>query len=558
LAIARPALKFSWLTPDDNHPKTAFAIIIDNSYSMDFLIDTNTALDKAKEHLKEINSKISEDDITLLLTLDPSWNQLFGNLNYGKIPPDYPGKISITPNPLPLKEVIKMAESTLAQSDLLNREIIILSDLQTRDLPSSIATNTFFIPVHQQKDLPNISLQNSRFSYNLIAREKQNVISFDLQNHAKFAQTDLVCRLFLDGNSVAEKVVSLQPHQNLTSQFQLNLNQSGWHRGFVEVINERLPYDNKNYFAFYHDPEPQLAVISTDNKLPVSLKSIAEIYAAEYEIIADFQLEQLQDFSAIIVYDPPPFSAKAKFTLQKLGEEQGVLFIAAASLSNAWQNYLGEKFNLTFSEYYNQPGQDIRLNSRQDFHPITSDIELQNSSALNDFWQVKSTENILLQAEKFPIILAQEKSLLWTFDPASLINPFLLEAAFPIIAYRSLNFVEPESKYHAYQTGDLIKLNSKVTLPDNSLLEKSTFTATKPGIYQTENLSLAINIPYEESDYQPIDYQGEINFLTSEDWPDKIIASRYGYEIWKYLLLLVIILFLLEMLIVKSSERKAR
>ncbi|MFO7895711.1 MAG: BatA and WFA domain-containing protein [Candidatus Cloacimonadales bacterium] len=557
LAIARPALKLSWLQSDSEHPPTAFALIIDNSYSMDFLIDTNTALEQAQQYLATINSKISGDDISLLLTLDRDWNQIYANLNYGKIPSEYFSQISLTANPIKLQEAIEIAEAELAQSDLLNREIIILSDLQKRDLPSEISTNTFFIPLHQAEHLGNVSLQNSSFSHNLIARKLQNNISFQLVNHSQLAQNDLVCRLFLDGNSVAEKVLSLQPGQTLAAKFQLQLNQAGWHSGFVEVINERLNFDNKNYFAFYHNPSPNLAIISNQKDLPLSLKSIAEIYADNYQIFSEFDYEQLQNFQAIICYNPPQFDPKAKFTLEKLAQEQGILFIADAALSTDWQDFLAEKFALKFEQYYDKPGQNIALSSHQKFHPITAEIRLRNDSTLNDFWLTKSAQNILLEAEDYPLILTAGKSLFWSFDPASKKNPFLLEAAFPIIAYNSLLYTEQETYFRSYQTGDLLKTDSPLTLPNGEQVSKNVFTAREAGVYRTENQRFAVNIPYEESTYEPLAYAGDIIFLEDDDWQDKIIASRYGYEIWKHLLALVFLLFMMEMLIVKLSERKA-
>ncbi|HCX72616.1 MAG TPA: hypothetical protein DHM37_02765, partial [Candidatus Cloacimonas sp.] len=86
LAISRPAIKLTWAHSSTSHPKTAVAIVLDNSYSMDYLVDTQTEFEKAKQIAQQINSKISNTDAVVLLTLNPNWNQLNSYLHYGKLP----------------------------------------------------------------------------------------------------------------------------------------------------------------------------------------------------------------------------------------------------------------------------------------------------------------------------------------------------------------------------------------------------------------------------------------------------------------------------------------
>ncbi|MCK4695360.1 MAG: BatA domain-containing protein, partial [Candidatus Cloacimonetes bacterium] len=60
-AISRPSIKAPFINTGTLHPKTAIAVIIDNSYSMDYLVDTQTELEKAKEIAFNINNIISKD-----------------------------------------------------------------------------------------------------------------------------------------------------------------------------------------------------------------------------------------------------------------------------------------------------------------------------------------------------------------------------------------------------------------------------------------------------------------------------------------------------------------
>ncbi len=62
LAIARPMLASSRLKKSGKHPPTAIAIVLDTSYSMDYVEDRQSRLAKAKEAIKRINRRATDDD----------------------------------------------------------------------------------------------------------------------------------------------------------------------------------------------------------------------------------------------------------------------------------------------------------------------------------------------------------------------------------------------------------------------------------------------------------------------------------------------------------------
>ena len=556
LAIARPALKFDFLQASDAHPKTALAIIVDNSYSMDYLIDSKTALEHAKQKIKIINNKISEDDISIILTCDSKWNEFFGNVHYGKLDDSYLD-ISITPNPLPLNDILKIAENKLDNLDLLNREIIIISDGQAAKLPKNINIPTFYVPVHEKESLPNISIQKCNFSHNLIDRKLENKITYSIINHSHTIQENVICRLFLDGVSSAEKIVNLKPNQEKTLDFKLQLQESGWHDGFVEVVNERLTFDNKNYFAFFHNPKPKLAIVSKLGKLPKPLDAIAKIYDKNYKIVTDLTLYNLQDFDAIAVYQPPHLNSKNRFLLDKLSKERGIIFFADASLDNDWKDYLSEKFNSDFISYHNEINKNTTITSIQKYHPITRDIKSDKTLTINDYWKIKTKSNILMESDNSALIVEKNNSILYLFDPASLINKFLVSPVFPVIAYNSFIFSQKDDDFITFTTGNKINFSEDFITPSGKKISAKSIFLNSPGIYKSKSKVFAVNIPYEESNFQKLDYKGNIELLTPKNWEDKIISSRYGFEIWKILLIIVILLFISEMLIIKFSERNA-
>ncbi|MBM4399992.1 MAG: BatA and WFA domain-containing protein, partial [Candidatus Cloacimonetes bacterium] len=85
LAASRPSLRIPNLKPAQKHPPTAFAIILDTSYSMDYTAVSKSTLDIAKSYIQEINKRLNPQDLVVLITSDESWNRLNSQLLSGNI-----------------------------------------------------------------------------------------------------------------------------------------------------------------------------------------------------------------------------------------------------------------------------------------------------------------------------------------------------------------------------------------------------------------------------------------------------------------------------------------
>jgi Aerotolerance regulator N-terminal len=563
LAISRPAIRSEFLHKGDNHPKTGIAIIIDNSYSMNYLVDTQTELDKVKAIALQINEMLSDDDQIILLTSDAAWNEFHSNPIFGKIPVELIKNIEITSKAVPLKEILELAETKIQKVHLPNREIILITDMQSAELPKKMKIPTFLVPTSESTDRFNISCQNSRIENEIVKKGFEKKISFELVNHSDHLQQDVIYRLFLDGNTVAEKVTDLQPNQRRTESFIINMEEAGWHSGYVEVKNERQIFDNRNYFSFHFDPEVRVAVLTDEQQIPLMLATILEIYCGNSENIDLIQTDNINqdllvEYDNVLVYKKL-FSEKLEFLMQQLENSgKGILYIADKHLDSNWKEYLAPKFAINFEEFTHSTSAS-RLTFFNKYHPITSQLKNIESVEINDFQQVKGSANALLKTGEYPIALEKESSCLWLFDLTSLQSSFLLDATFPVFAYNSLKFLSDGSYLSQSLTvGKSIRSNS-IQLPNSNEIKLSNnkYTTSYAGIYKTESQTIPVNLDYSESNYARLEKPETKNLkILTEDWQVNILHSRYGFEIWKYLLIFVLILFALEMYIVKKEERK--
>jgi len=565
LAIFRPVVKLPGLQRSTRHPRTAVAIIIDNSYSMDWLVDTRTALDHAKEQAAALNAMLTAADMTLPLTRDRAWNRMHGTLRNGPLQDDLKD-VAISPEAVPLDSLLHQAQRLLAAGDLPNREIYIFTDAQREALPTDLDTPWFLVPVGADPERGNLSCQNARLEEELVERRLEQRIGFDAVNHGDTPMRNVLCTLVLDGRTAAETVVDLEPHQRLHSWFTVNIERSGWHEGYAAVKNERLLFDNRSYFAFRYDLEPRVGVITSATALPLPLRAALEVFCGGQVSLlrGDESLDTLRGYHALLVWNVP-LDTRLRFTLESLREDgRGLLFLAWPQMDGAWRDYLAQTFSLRLQDW--QPGA-APITAVHPQHPITrlfAGSGLQGVQ-VKGWWRAQASgADALLATGSSPLALAAGGSHIWLFDVSALDSPFLLDSAYPVLLYRTLQTLAGGGELpRAYTVGNRLPVQGRtVVLPDGAEIQspEAALVAAMPGVYRlglTDDAPrLAVNLDNAESDYAPLPATDK-HLLSAADWQQQALPGRYGFETWKLLLAAALLLVAAEMLLVKRGERRA-
>ncbi|MCD4651539.1 MAG: BatA domain-containing protein, partial [Candidatus Cloacimonetes bacterium] len=239
-AISRPALKLPFLKKGTSHPRTAIALIIDNSFSMDYLVDSRTELEAAKSMAGQINRMLNSEDQLLVLTLDKAWNNLNGNVISGQIDNNLIERIEITPLPMLFSTVVAEAEEKLRSTHTPNREIYFITDNQIKPIPERTAVSLYILPTSRPQDRMNLSVGNVQPQVSLIDRAAVQTLSFELSNHSDRPFEDAILKLVVGGVTLSEQITDLEPNQKKTLSFTLRPDSTGWYSGYIEVKNERL------------------------------------------------------------------------------------------------------------------------------------------------------------------------------------------------------------------------------------------------------------------------------------------------------------------------------
>lgn len=571
LAASRPSLRIPKLKPAKKHPPTAIAIVLDTSFSMDYTADSKSTLEKAKTAILDINKRLNPQDMTILVTSDESWNRMNSLLQSGKLPENVINSVKSTWLPLTMDKMLEYATEKLKESQYTNREIYLLTDGQAQTMPEKLEIPVIMIPLPKPIPWDNISCTNARPVMQLTNKQQVQTIQFDVVNHGNSVRRDVLIRIDFNGVKSAEKFVTLKPGQKLTETLPVEVMSSGWQNGFVEVLDEKLTADNRCWFAFHFDLHPNIGVITQKNSLPLILQSVLSVFATPQGSVKflppnQVNFQQLKNYSLLVVYDSGEFTPRLREFLQTATiAKMGVLFIADADLKTGWKTYFTQKFGLQFKQFTTDA---IPVSYVNPYHPITSLIDAKQltRSSITDFWTAKSTGsgNVLLSTTNSSLAVAEENSIIWLFDPISMKNRLYLEAAFPVFAFRSLQYLanaQFESEQYivgqVFSTDEIVEPNGEKTE-----LKGNSYKTYEPGIYKikwrgSNSQSIAIQPYYNESIYNPLVLPKNSNYhILGNRWQEQIFLSRLGHDIWKYILIAALFLLILEIIIVKSEEWK--
>ncbi len=568
LAATRPLFQSQNLKPSKKHPPTAIAILLDTSFSMDYVSESKSNLDRAKDAIRKINSLCTEQDRLVLISSDESWNLLHAQIYAGAIPDDLIKDISVSFSPLSIAAMHKLADSKLRETQLANREMYLLTDKQKQEYPVAPEQTLHVINVSADTNPDNLSCSEAAVLPQLVEKSRRQSIQFKLSNHGSTERKDVLVKVVLDGAKVAEKFVNLPPRQTSNQSIVIDLQKDGWQNGYVEVMDDRLVHDNRSYFAFPFQLAPHIAVISDSPALPLYLQSLLQVFAGaqgKIDILRSQQisLATLDQYQTFVFQSPGYLSPKIREiigTMQKNG--RGALFCLDQSLSAEYKSFLSSLFGVSVGAYQTAGKTIGYVNPHHFTTSLMQGINVQ-FNGIADFWKLSGNGSAtLLGSGSDAFALAKDNFILWGFDLSSQRSSFFLDAAFAVFAYRSLEYTSSAiSVGEDFKLGDAVSAYSLV-LPDATRLELDNrpYKLALPGVYTMNKADgtaslIAVDTPREESEFTAMNYKDLKNIkLLDKNWQNTLFHTRLGHDLWKILLAAALLLFLLEIILVKLEE----
>ncbi len=596
LALSRPVIKT--LIPSTNwrtHAPTIAVMIIDNSFSMNYLDGSSTLLDRAKEIATEITEMLNDNDKVMLLTLNNNYNL---QNSYFSIPSkikDKINKISITDNSQLIRSILLKAEMELSRVDVINKEIYFITDNQKysweniQEVTQRLQTDIFIIPVPQEKDKINLTTVSTWFVPKLLSASNRSEIRADIKNFSEKKINTVIVSLIIDNITKEEKVISLNPFQSKQISFEFQDKGERFYFGSVKVKDEMLPDDNSFYFSF-----PSRSIGKLPKIVVISEYDIPFQFSTALDIITENKWERLtpEDINDDIItnnhlfvfYRLGEFSDKLEFFANEILQNGKSIFLIPGEelLNNSTHEIRLDNKKVRFESLITQSSKIEFINK---LHPISAIFSKQmfQKTRIDKMWNIIAPDfsSLFSSGNDNSIFLINDRFLISAIDFKENWSNLIYQTAFPVLLYHIGEFLGgEESRLNNYTTGIPFPIETKgaieCQLPNGEIIpifigkEMETFTQTdQQGHYFLSNDDVlqtvySFNVPREESNLTLISERDikslqnliyRIHFLEPDNWKIHILTSRYGYEFWKILFWIVLTLLVIEMILAYSGKK---
>lgn len=619
MAFARPTLEKSNIILTGSSAKSSSVFILDNSFSMSYVNNEGSNLNKSKKAAKEIIAKMQNGDEIFILTISDSMKFTNDLNSANKLVDD----IKISQLSKPLNKIVDEAIKLLLNSKNINKHIFLFSDLQetTFDVKTSDSTRinsqenkiNFYAFNMSVEDYQNYSVSKLNLESQIIEKNKPIKFSAVISNLSSLPVNDVNASLFINGERFAQKNISLKAFEETTINFETTLNKSGLMEASVILEDDKINYDNKVFTTFMIKDEINLLILYKNKNDIDYIESAFMSYSSSGKLkitnqqINNFVFSNLSLNDVIVMIGEP--QANQLNILKNYIQSGGNLIYFPGSKSSI--NEINN-FYLQFGLYPSADLIEIEPNSLSfaEFsfiyfnHPIFADLFSQkNKKEINSpkfYKYVKTFESTSLK----PIIKLNDNSvflgetnfkkgriLLFNSAPNVSWTNFPLKGIFAPLLNKSVSYLSSsDNKKKEYFTGEQILLNLKdlllpnikavlpegiynINLTESQLKNNYNFNISdKAGIYKFySNDKLmdfsSVNVNPIESNLKPIEENVFESYLkqnfnnsyfilnTSDDFLTIINQARFGSELWKLFLIIALLLALIEMFIARNTKR---
>lgn len=613
LAFARPILKnqFSFAGP---RTKTSCVIILDHSYSMSYQDVDGSRFELAKSVASSVVKSLQNgDNISIILMSDkaePIFRKFTRDFNQVK---SIIRSIDISFQSTSISPALTMAHNLLIKSSVPNKEIYLITDLAKNGwqnfghLPNPSNARVFLLPIGNPVS-SNVGIEEVNTSPKLIGVNIPIHLKVRIKNHSK-DPVDSTHLTFFVGNQKQNHIAThIGSEERVDLTFKHSFASSGIHTGYLELFPDRLPIDNRRYFAVESYKQLQTLCVGNNNLyLSLGLNPERELKPTkEYTILpsncSPTKLENFtfDNFDILVLADLPELTDQVKQTIQSFLQSGKTIIIFVANQINITNyNSFSEWIPATFlkSTTWAPP---TTISDYDLDHPIFEVFQDTSFSLTPKFYRGFQLEparntNVLARFQnQIPFMIEKRigKGSILLFnvsvtDPLSsdlLVSPNYL----PLLQQSVLHGKSLQSsKQRHLLVGQpyITKLEQyRSTVAEiHNIIDDALYTIPiksdgilefgktyKPGIYQInvsgKNSTLhdffVVNVDPSESDLTPIDANQAAGRISAhiavkpegDTWRQTLNSQRTGREIWGVMLVLAIGLMLLESILSNKNE----
>ena len=615
LAFARPVVRQNANAAVRSNTKTTMAIILDNSYSMRCLQNGHSLFVRARELAKKIMQTFKTGDEAYLITSTDTTllvsQRTFHDPTVLKREID---RIRIVYRPTNLSAAIEYATRVLQASPNINKEIYIISDFQKTGMRrDSVLTGDniriYALPIRSEV-VSNLSIEGLKLVTTILEKGRTAELRARITNKGTEPARSRLAQLFLSGKRVAQTAISLEPGASKEETFRFILDNTGFVSGSVSLEADDISEDNQAYFTFLVPEKIKVALVGADEDVKYLLYALKpKAFSADNFDVKKIPAQALP-FLQPDQYDVIVLSNVAKISSESTGKILDFVRAGGGLLMALGKNIDIKAYNEIINPRLHLPKFLSVMGSMQenagifslgktDFtHPIFAGIFEKKDAQFtrpNFSFAVKTarsanSQTIIEYSSGDPFLLetrlGQGSILVYTTGFDLSLSDFVHRTIFAPLITRSVSYLGAyrQSTQETFTIGDRLRYrlpapaisqDLEMQRPDGQqdrLQPNMTasgafvmYTGTDtPGLYKlTANgrvlYQWAVNVDVRESDLTIADEDElkkayPIIFVRDADvLPNLVYRSRFGKELWSYLLIAAFVLLIMEMLVYREK-----
>lgn len=497
--------------------------------------------------------------------------------------------------------------SDLQQAGFKNVENLILPLFQDQEI------KVFVIPIHENQ-MSNLVITDVKPANQIIEKGKVFELEATVKNAGNKSERNKLVQVFIDDKRSGQATLNIEPGNSQTIKFRIVPQKTGLITGSVLLEDDDLFLDNRRYFTFYVPEQINVLVIGQDPKdirfLEMALNpSFDQASPIKIDNLPTNRIEfgTLKNYQVVILSNVPRVDGTLLSSIEDHVKSGGGLIVFLGNevdLRNYNQN-LNEKLSLPlFTETIGEIGSRssfLTLGKIDFSHPIFAGVfEDQKKEVESPLFYFVTRMKLKPEHEKIiefsngdPFLLESNAGIGKVLLFASAIDPswsdLYIKGLFVPLLNRSVTYLagnvnKINQNYFVHQelTTDVVGVenfaNFQVEKPDGKMTRvvpqigegaykikfQDSDLAGIYSLYAEDRLITrwAVNPNPDESDVTAIatnklkEIIGEgkiISIPTGEALASVVTTSRYGRELWKYLIGIALFFLIIEMFLARET-----
>ena len=462
------------------------------------------------------------------------------------------------------------------------------------------------------KDVFNLSVDELKINNQIFEKDKPVSFSITISNNSKQDVSNAVVSLFINDERAAQKSFDVTAGQSTIVEIEATPKANGFIDVVAEIETDEIEQDNKR-FASLFIPEKIYVGLFAENQNDLTYVDLAlqtagqEKYQIEIKSLNQLTSQQLNKYQTIIISANTIASGieQVKNFVQNGG---GVILFPSSNQDavglNQLYSQLGLRISSSFVGKVNSTDLKIKFDKTDFNHPVFQNI-FQNddkkkyeSPELNAYYKLTSSGNQLISLVDGSPFLSEhriEKGKIFVFNSSPVLSwsDFPIKSIFAPLMNKSVAYLSSkEREQNIFLAGDEVNINLKntnasqikilrpdksdefINLNENLRNDYLAYSNTNisgsykfySGDNQIENISIntdpteSITEYADESEFEnyldQIKFAGKYVSIDKEsNISEKIMQARFGSELWRYFLLVAIILALIEMTVARNAKK---